>query len=278
MLSGRWPRMRTLLTLTVLLNLASCSAPQRVAQGPTKDDLTHGQRQLRSMLRDRPNMAVFISEQGKSVDFDQCSDEIRRWTVRQFAGQHVGARVHWNKEDLSSKYGLLGASLHPSPLGPGWIAVFPRFPVNMGPGRRQGEPVPFELLWSVAIYELVNIRNGNEREALQQKAMAGAMSKRDFVLAVARAEHNSALQQLEFYEGTWLPWARRNGLKSDPSYWRVGMPRDYEKCFLPLKTTKYPWIPYAAQYDELVEIGEARKAKAKAGKGSDVTSPPDSGP
>jgi len=223
-------------------------------------------------------MAVFVNEQGKSVEFDQCSDEIGRWAVRQFAGEHVGTRVHWNKEDLSAKYGFLGASQHPSSLGPGWIAVFPRFPVDMGPGRRRGEPVPFEQMWSVAVFELINIRNSRERKTLEQNAMASAISQRDFVLAVAWAEHKAVLKQLEFYTDTWLPWAKRNGLESDQRYWRVGTPKSFEERFLPLDKTRYPWVPYAAYYDELVEIGKAQGAKSKSNGGEAVPDPPGSAP
>lgn len=65
---------------------ATTSFPQNFPV--TNADLVHGDRQLRQMLKDRPNMVKWVKP----------GDSIWRWTVRQFAGEGLGQRINWSNE------------------------------------------------------------------------------------------------------------------------------------------------------------------------------------
>ncbi len=85
-----------------------------------------------------------------------------------------------------------------------------------------------EESWGSAVFELFNVANGREYEAIYREALRGHVSKESWTVRNLRLEHKALRRLARFYKEVWEPFALQNGLRSDASIWRVKTPDDYE--------------------------------------------------
>ncbi|MCH2045230.1 MAG: hypothetical protein MK212_14030 [Saprospiraceae bacterium] len=198
----------------------------------SKENLKHAESQLKTMLVDRPGMNGMVK-----VD-----DAIWKWLVNKFAGEDIQHKIYW--QATSSDYfiipeGVSAAHGYPNAVQDGkiWVA----------------DSKDAEEMWAGVVYELHNIKNYMEFEAIEQEAMFGKCTKDTYVMGYARLEYKAAKETAEFYRKKWKPYMRQKGLLTNSEHWFANIPDTFEEWIaLYNDPNGYPWNPYAGYYDRLV--------------------------
>lgn len=204
------------------------NSKQRLAQIPaykelkvkylTPEDLAFGEKQIVAMLRDRPAMAKFVKK----------GDSIWNWTVHQFAGEGLGTRIHW-----------VGAPPNDEFLGQ-TTADNKSCEIRVLDILR-GEPLPGEMQWSVAVFELHNARAGSAFDAIGADALDGKLTRKDYIRRMTAQEFDNMHQQQAFFKSLWLPHCRLNHLAPTPYYWKIYEPNNYKEWIAQYgKGSNYP--------------------------------------
>jgi hypothetical protein len=180
---------------------------------PAADNTSHGEVELRRMLRDRPAMALYISE----------GDELWKWSVRQFDGRRVGVKVCWDGTTPAS--GRWAECTPPRYGENGRIAVADRYPV----GSVGGEPLSFGQLWFGFVFEAHNIRNAASCCDLELRAIQGGVSREEWVQQCVRYEYDALVQTREFCETFWLPWLSEKGIREEVAVWQFDLKQDFQE-------------------------------------------------
>jgi hypothetical protein len=175
------------------------------------EDLKYGQVQVQRMLTDRPEMARYIRK----------GDAIWNWCSRQYAGECTGSKYFWspNEEDND---GLIGWHSVPYLGRPGSVTVGQKY--NMS---RDGEK-----LWSVAIFELFNLRNDATFLAWDRHASFSKINQHERVKQCVWLEYETTKQLTQFYKKYWMPHSKRLHLNNTHAwYWYVGIPTTFDEWF-----------------------------------------------
>ena len=219
-----------------MLALADVHAPcdKISSKALSQADLVYGEKQTTRMLKDRPRMANYVSK----------GDPVWTWTVRQFAGEGLGARILWNAVAPIDEH----------------VRAY-----NSGPNDRRsfgliairevdaGKPLSGEDQWSCAVFELYNIRNTKQFDETDKQAFAGKLTKEEFMRKFSTLEFNAGLSETSFYHTTWLPHARKNNLTATDSCWGVEDPATYDEWIACFKDPSgYPYCWYGTFYDQEV--------------------------
>jgi hypothetical protein len=198
----------------------------------TAQDLIHGEQQLRRMLNDRRDM----------VNYVRSGDSIWTWTVRQFAGEGLGTRVFWSKENPTSG-GLWAQHFGPQSKGATGEIRVREFDKEI---KADGE---FE--WSSAIFELLNIRNTEKFNKIARGARSGTLAKAEFFREESIIEFKVGLQQTLFYRTMWLPHAVKNEISATPSNWQDNEVDTYEEWSSKLDGQSTYERAYGKDYDQM---------------------------
>jgi tetratricopeptide (TPR) repeat protein len=196
--------------------------------------LKHGEEQLRNMLRDCPAMAQFVSPQ----------DKLWQWAVRKFAGEDLGAPVHWDPTPPSLR---LGCSL----FGDQHAIRVSQIRFDL-PDRR---PCTFDELWSTAVFELHNVTSSPIWSDISQQVLDGKLNRDDYIVAVLESEELATQRTRAFYLKFYLPWIREKGMvDTSPARWRCGsfIPDADPQSRLAYWQKHSLWPLYAASYDHLL--------------------------
>jgi len=197
-------------------------------------DLAHGERQVKAMLGDRPQMAKCVS----------AGDSVWKWTARQFAGESIGAKIFWQKQPPSDEH-FLSDYRYPHRSTPGWIRV--------RDADKDGKPLGGEEVWSGTVFELYNIRGGPQSIKIDEEASSGKLTREEYVRASACVEFQAELRHRIFYRTIWLPQALQHNYSATDSYWRVNGPDTEQDWFAQFKDrSSYPFHCYGLSYDQLI--------------------------
>ena len=210
------------------------TATSGLHQGPlTEDELAHGERQLRAMLRDRPAMGRGLTE----------GDPLWQFAVRRFGGEALGKPIDWDPQLPSDS---LAEHVAPHQGRRGRIRV-----TTLDADIADAHPDwAFERLWSLAVFELHNMSVVPVFDRLRQQATAGTISKVEFVAGIFAAEHEAIERTRGFYVHVFLPYAAKRKLPTDLDNWFGHWWVDPDKVFGQFADrTTYPWRPYARLYD-----------------------------
>ncbi len=237
------------------------SPPKALTQAASQ----HGERQLRQMLRDRPAMATF-GEKDAAVLYE--------WAARKFAGEDFGQIINW---DASGAPAFTTAATYPSPVeGPAFIRAS-----RTRKAGREGTDRSFEELWHDVVFELYNTLNAKDFRQLTAEAGAGSLSEEEFVARVIECESRAAEKTRAFYIHVFMPWARQQGVPTDPYLWGVSLRwNPEEKLLLSTLENDGWWRAYALRYDlivldSLARKGEYRKALDLAARACKQAEAPD---
>lgn len=207
----------------------------------TDEDIAYGEQQVGNMLHDRPQMATCVKK----------GDWLWGWAVRQFAGEALGCRIRWNKEKPSGD--SRGDNSYPNADQKiGYIRVS-----NV---TAKGLPLNGEEQWSVAVFELHNIRNARGFEQTDRDAYDGKiLTAKEYVRRITQLEFKADLQRRRFYSHQWVPHAKKNVLSTTGYIWGVYSPDTYEKWIVQIPETSSYIRSYSDYFEKSVLSYRKRK-------------------
>jgi hypothetical protein len=213
-----------------------------------KGALEHGRQQLERMLRDRPQMCNNIRP----------SDLLWKWAVAKYAAKIDGLPIEWS--DLKPSNNSDAENYRPYDGNPGQIRV-------KAIDARRADAAAFETLWMNLVFELHNIENAKEFNAIDANATEGLIEKDAYVKRVFMVEWKTMERTRKWYVEVFLPHAKRYKLPTDPALWYCDTWGTVEEDFARYTNrTDYPWEPYSTQFRELRSAGAiAHFFKAVAG-------------
>jgi hypothetical protein len=95
-------------------------------------------------------------------------------------------------------------------------------------------------------FELYNISYGKEHVAEYNSALAGKLSRQDYILAAARTEYKAIRKTAEFYRDMWQPRAEQSRIRTEPSHWFADQPESYDQWIKQYDDPSgYPTVPMA---------------------------------
>lgn len=179
----------------------------------TSEDLKFGEKQLKQMLIDRPEMAVYIRQ----------GDRVWNWCVRQFAGECTPVRYLWC-DTVSNIVGLPGWHGLPGIRKTGLIGVQPFMK----------EKPSGDNYWSSLIFELFNIRNDTKFVKIDSTKQ----NHQQWLQEQARLEYKIVSRVRKFYSSIWIPHCNRLGVSTSGNNWYTDFPPTFEEWFksLPLNS------------------------------------------
>ncbi len=175
----------------------NAKAYDRIQKIVSAADLEYGEMQLRTMLKGRPKMLECVKP----------GDPVWNWTVRQFAGEGTGARISFDSEIPE----LLGKSMPQTKTQIGSISIQSH--------TKYGAPIDGERLWSTAVFELLNVRNGDETLRLFKLVRLGKITRSQWIHDIAKFEYETGSEQMSFYRKVWVPNAFRNHCSANQCFW-----------------------------------------------------------
>ncbi|HEY0075720.1 MAG TPA: hypothetical protein VGB77_16590 [Abditibacteriaceae bacterium] len=205
----------------------------------TAEDLRHGETQVDQMMRDRPLMSTWVKK----------GDVIYNWVARRFAGESVGQRVYW-LSDFQTDYppSLDAYNTLPWHGSPGSISIREVYAA----GEKKGQKIKSEELWSCAVFELFNISNWDGFKAVDEEAIAGKLSKAEYIERSTRLEFFTAINTHGFYLKLWQPWAKQSGATSQEYLWHGYTPNTHQEFINQMPDDSDYISFYSNEYDRLV--------------------------
>lgn len=205
------------------------------------EDFAHGERQLEAMLQDRPAMAKWVEK----------GDSIWVWTASQFAGDAIGTRIQWdNTHPLRSTadHHLDYRREYPADC---YIPYHePSAHIRVAATNRKGNERSGDKLWSECVFELQNIRNSAKFHATYDGALAGKVSKTEYMISLARLEFDAVNHTALFYRTKWMPHCKERHMLPRAKYWFIDAPNNFEAWIAQYKDkSSYPFF-YAKEYDD----------------------------
>lgn len=231
---------RTLLVVVLLGGLWLSTAA--LAREPDGEDALHGALQVQQMLKDRPAMATLIID----------DDPLLAWTRAQFAGAATGFRIHWDpappERGTEAQHRSADAA---DPDDQARILVHP----DNQTGSRIGSPKNAHNLWADLIFELFNIRHSQTFNRTYRQALAGQLSRDDWIRALTEAEHQALIETARFYRTHWRVWMRDRRINPISVRWLAiqDVPQAYLEWIVRYTDPKgYPFADYGQYYrDEI---------------------------
>lgn len=200
----------------------------------SSSDRDWGRKQLKLMLRDRPNM---------QLDGIAC-DQLNKLAVDLYAGGLLSQRIAWDGEDparaLSEFWPPEGDTL-------ARIRIRSTYPTVLGQFTQR----TFEELWSSFFLEMHNICNSRAFVSLNAAAQQGSISKMEFIKRKFMAEASAVQRTRGFYVREFLPIVAEKKLATDARLWYcAGWWGSRQELFEKLpKASFYPWRTYGDHYD-----------------------------
>jgi len=201
-------------------------------------DLAFGEEQMNRMARDRPELTRYISK----------GDPIWQFCASAFAGAAIGERIVWDGK-LPEGKGYRAENLGPYQGHPGFI----RIRKHSDSGTDQGQPLSCEELWSCAVYEIENIRNHKAFMVLFHQALAGKLTREEWIRGCTRLEYNAMLRTRKDFTRLWLPMARNRPITINKSFWGGDVPNSYDEWISWYRNPdSYPWDIFGAEFDRQI--------------------------
>ena len=135
---------------------------------------------------------------------------VRDWLIAGFNGQLIDQRVFWNAE--------APASGRPAEHLP----AYGYYPPQIRLAQEETSPID---KWTMVVYEMFNMSNCKKFEAVQQKAVAGAVDADEYAEAFVKLEFAALLLTRNYFKDNPLPADH----KTDLWYgWLMGLDDNYE--------------------------------------------------
>lgn len=203
------------------------------------EKLAHGRKQFSQMIADRPVLRVFATAELESM---------KKWAIRQFAGESIGYPVYWNNSPLPEGVGASSKPKHCAPEGKAYL--------RLGSEGRSNRDDQAEFLWSGLVFEFFNLRNGPEFQKLDDSAFQGRISRNEFVREVFALEHKAIQLRHFYYANTYLPSVDGVLPVSNPRYWHTdvswwGSLSDRLAKYKP--HLEYPWGVYGHRFRQCTD-------------------------
>jgi hypothetical protein len=117
-------------------------------------------------------------------------------------------------------------------------------------GPHEGVDLTFEELWKAIVFELHNITNVTEFERSYKDALAGKLTRDEFVAAMFRSEFKAMQCTRAFYCRIYLLWAKEKNLRSEPIIWYTRMWGGPDAALAKYpRNAAYPWAYYGGWFD-----------------------------
>lgn len=171
---------------------------------PTKtlsaEALKHGERQLRSLLKDRPVMAEHV----------RVGDRLWNWTVRQFAGEGSDRLIDWEPDEMKSVQAATAA-----------VGKRGKIRLSATSDLLGLQPRGFDELWSDLVFQLQLIASSQAVSTLADRVLRGEVTCDEHNVKIMEAEEVAAQRTRAFYLKVYLPWlGDRPRCSTDPRNWR----------------------------------------------------------
>ena len=204
---------------------------------PSPAALAFGEKQVERMVADRPQMKQYV----------QKGDSVWQYCARQFAGEACGQKITWNPDPPHPPDDYDADHQYPTDTQQGYI----RIRRLSGAGAMRGKERNGEDMWQNAIFELNNIRSAKQFDRLFEDALAGKLSKEQWIKGNTQLEYTAYRNSVRIYRILWLPLMRSKGIASNPDLWWPDLPDTYE-AWIALYTDKssYPWDSWGKSYDD----------------------------
>jgi len=109
-------------------------------------------------------------------------------------------------------------------------------------------------MWAGLIYELHNIKNGQNFQTIEEDAKYWLCTKEQYIRRYAQLEYKAAKETIAFYKNIWLPYCKSKNITPDPQLWFYYLPKTFDQWMASFTDKKgYPWHPYSGYYDRLVK-------------------------
>jgi tetratricopeptide (TPR) repeat protein len=164
--------------------------------------LHRGEQQLKSMLKDRPTMGLYMV----------AGDKLWNWAVRRFAGEGTGHLIEWNPSDPGRTDALCWRS-HDGRSA--------EIQVRDLEGLEKATPIDkFSRYWAHTVFELYNLSVGaGSNLELLQEARESALTRDEFIVAELDQEMIAVQCTRMFYLKKFLPFMQAKGLVTNPQWW-----------------------------------------------------------
>jgi hypothetical protein len=196
-------------------------------------DMQYGNLQVSKMLSDRPRMSEVKSDNGKIRKLTE-KDEIWAWAAQAFGQKINGEPVEWDNSDLDKPPQYQSDHTIPNAGQKGLIRVRETFKDWLGQTRQ----ATFDELWSACVFELLNIQNAEGFMDNYHKAVAGQLTKEEWVYLNTKLEYDALVKLKEFYKTVWIPWSEKNGHRDQEYAWERNTPDSYEEWINVYKQSK----------------------------------------
>jgi hypothetical protein len=212
------------------------------SQDLSKSDLKFGSKQMKRMLRDRPQMRALV----------ETDDALWQWTAGQFAGKYSGRRYRWMKKTTHEGHEK-SVAWHDYSMQKkcGWISV--------DKSRGDGLVAAPEQMWAGVIYELLNTRNDAAFQQALSDALNHKISKQEYIDRCTKLEYNAVKALTHFYEATWKARLGKTGYQSCSAYWFPDVPSTYESWIEKLSKANPAYFDYYDKnYDCAIENSKVK--------------------
>lgn len=202
----------------------------------------HGNEQVLSMLKDRPEMSFYRDSSGVLHEV-RPDDEILKWAAGKFAGKSYGKKINWSPEVPNAK-GRCSLANH------SFIKDVIRVAEKDFCGTSGGVKLPFDYLWRLATFELLNIEGADEFKKVHSEVLECKLSKEEYVRKNLAIEYAALVKQINFYRDVWLPWSKEKSVHSISKYWITNID-SFDAWVNWLKNNSKPngWVHWTFFYD-----------------------------
>lgn len=191
--------------------------PRYKIHSVTTNDLIHGEKQLRTMMEDRPLMRPYVRK----------DDRVWSWVVREFAGQGCGRRIYWNNK--------------PTQIGSfDYTDNGKMFEIQLGRAKHNDSGNEGEMLWERTICAMYSVRNNEKRREIFESALSGKTNQKGYLGQNLHLSFDANLSTTYFYRNVWLPNAISNGCTATDSVWSLNSDRNYDEWIAAFKYDDYP--------------------------------------
>ncbi len=182
--------------------LDAVTAPLSKPSGTlTPEQLKWGEKQLKQMLKDRPAMALYVTQ----------GDDLWNWTVRQFAGEVSGVEVGWNNTwygpEAGGRNDRDAATTFWPPSDKIHVTVTAKYG-GLGNLKNQaelkGKPKDGPMLWYDTIFELFNSQKMVRFMKVCRRAMEGKIDRETFILEIDMVENGTRKEAFDFYQNIFI--------------------------------------------------------------------------
>jgi hypothetical protein len=221
-------------------------------------DMAYGNRQVAQMLVDRPAMSAYTTRDGEERRVTE-KDWIWQWAAAHYGQMINGERVAWDRREPDKSHFFSAEHYIPRPGSVGLIRI--RNYVQ----NREGEtrPAAFEELWSTFSFEMLNTLNASGFLEVYNRALHGNLSRDDWVRGYTMLEYKTELKHIDFFQSTWVPWAKQNNYPYDKTIWHLDIPRDYEGWIQKYKSSANdPYLRFYQDYYDNVIVPYRKDEKA----------------